>query len=181
MLLDVAVAIAEDASVDEVTIEAVAERAGVSRPLLYKHFANRSALLAAMYRREAEDLHRQLTSRVAAAPTLEAMFDALISGALEASRERGAMFAALRSAGGWTSEVRHEQRSRDVGTSRAFAATARREGVDGTKAGPATAMLLALVDSVVSQYRARPSEERAELLHDTYMTIVRSTLAALRR
>jgi hypothetical protein len=41
-------------------------------------------------------------------------------------------------------------------------------------------MLLALVDSVVAQYRSRPTTERAELLRDTYMTIVRSTITALR-
>jgi len=179
-LLDVAVAIAEGSSVDDVTMDAVAERAGVSRPLLYKHFANRGELLGAMYRREAEHLHQRLVRRVAAAPTLEAMFEALITGALEASRERGAMFSALRSAGGWTREVRHEQRARDVATSRAFASTAKREELDDVRAGPATAMLLALVDSVVAQYRARPTKDRAELLRDTYMTIVRSTLAALR-
>ena len=180
MLLDLAVAVAEEASVDDVTMDAVAERAGVSRTLLYKHFANRGELLAAMYRREAEHLHQRLARRVAAATTLEAMFDALITGALEAAGERGAIFAALRSAGGWTREVRHEQRARDVATSRAFASSAKREGLDAAKAGPATAMLLALVDSVVSQYRARPTNERAELLRDTYMTIVRSTISTLR-
>lgn len=180
-LLDVAVAIAEETSVDDVTMDAVAERAEVSRPLLYKHFANRDELLGAVYRREAELLHHRLARGVIAATSLEAMFDALITGALEASRDRGAMFAALRSAGGWTRAVRHEQRARDVATSRAFAATAKREGLDPTKAGPATAMLLALVDSVVAQYRGRPSEGRAELLRETYMTIVRSTITALQR
>ncbi len=33
-------------------MEAVAERAGVSRPLVYKHFANRGELLASLYQRE---------------------------------------------------------------------------------------------------------------------------------
>ena len=179
-LLDVAVAIAEEASVDDVAMDAVAERAGVSRPLLYKHFANRGELLAAMYRREAEHLHQGLARRVAAATTLEAMFDALITGALEAAGERGAMFAALRSAGGWTREIRHEQRARDITTSRAFVSAAKREGLDPSKAGPATAMLLALVDSVVAQYRAKPTDERAELLRETYMMIVHSTISALR-
>ena len=180
-LLDVAVAIAEESSVDDVTMDAVAARADVSRPLLYKHFANRGELLGAMYRREAEILHRQLASRVAAATDLESMFEELVTGAIEASRDRGAMFAALRSAGGWTRDIRREQRTRDLATSRAFMSTAKREGIDGAKAGPATAMLLSLVDSVVAQYRAKPSSERAALLCDTYLTIVRSTLAALRR
>ena len=180
LLLETAVAIAEERSLDDVTMEAVAERAGVSRPLLYKHFANRDELLGAMYRREAANLHEKLAERVSAATTLEGMFDALMSGALEASAERGRIFSALRSAGGWTREVRREQRSRDMTTSRAFATIARREGLDPRKAGPATAMLLSLVDSVVAQWRLKPTSERAALLHETYMTVVRSTLAALR-
>jgi AcrR family transcriptional regulator len=180
LLLDVAVAIAEERSLDDVTMEAVAERAGVSRPLLYKHFANRDELLGAMYRREAANLHERLAARVAAATTLEGMFDALMSGALEASAERGPIFSALRSAGGWTREVRREQRSRDSTTSRTFATIARREGLDPRRAAPATTMLLSLVDSVVAQWRAKPTRERADLLHETYMTVVRATLAALR-
>ena len=180
LLLDTAVAIAEAGSLDDVTMEAVAERAGVSRPLLYKHFANRDELLGAVYRREAAELHERLAASVSSAGSLEAMFDALVSGALDAAGDRGALFAALRSAGGWTRDVRREQRARDTDTSRAFASVARREGLDPAKAGPATAMLLTLVDSVVAQWRAKPSKERADLLRETYMTIVRSTIDALR-
>src|SRR5262249_19750467 len=50
-LLDAAVEIVTSGDVAAVSMEAVAERAGVSRPLVYKHFANRSELLAAVYRR----------------------------------------------------------------------------------------------------------------------------------
>jgi len=161
-------------------MEAVAERAGVSRPLLYKHFANRDELVAAVYRQEAENLHRRLARRVGEATTLEEMFDALITGALEASADRGSLFSALRSAGGWTKDVRREQRTRDTATARAFTAVAKQEGLDPRRAGPAMSMLLSLVDATIVQFRARPGAERAALLHDTYMTIVRSTIAALR-
>ena len=178
-LLDAAAAIATDGSVDDVTIEAVAERAAVSRPLLYKHFANRDELLGALYRREATRLDEDLTRRVADAKTLDAMFEALIEGALAAAAERGPMFAALRSAGGWTRDVRREQRARDATTSKVFAAAAKREGLDPRRAGPATAMLLTLVDAVLAQWRAKPTPERAAILTETYLLIVRSTLASL--
>ncbi len=62
-------------------MEAVAERAGVSRPLVYKHFANRGELLAAVYLREATLLHRELAAEVGAAETVEGMFRTLIRGA----------------------------------------------------------------------------------------------------
>src|SRR5918996_766434 len=92
-LLDAAVELVTSGDVASVSMEAVAERARVGPPPLYKHFRNRSALHAA--------------------------------------DERGRVFAALRSAGGWNRELRHEQRARDVDTVRAFAARAERElGID---------------------------------------------------
>ncbi len=76
-LLDAAVALVRTKGVHEVSMEAVAERAGVSRPLVYKHFANRDGLLAAAYRREASKLHAELASEVAAADSVEEMYRAL--------------------------------------------------------------------------------------------------------
>lgn len=178
-LLDAAARLVETGSIDDVTIESVAAAAGVSRPLIYKHFANRDELLGALYRREAADLHRLLTERVGRARNLEEMFDHLVSGSLEAAAERGPIFTALRS-GGWTRGVRREQRDRDVQTARAFGRMARREGLDPRSASPAAAMLLSMIDSVLTQWRLRPEPAQAELLRTTYMTIVRATLAALR-
>src|SRR5256885_14255226 len=134
-LLDAASALLVDGDVSAVSMEAVAERAGVSRPLVYKHFANRGELLAAVYQREAKHLHRELAVEVGAADTLDGMFRTLIRGALRAAAERGHVFAALRSAGGWNRALRLEQRSRDVDTVRAFSSRAVRElGVEGRHA-----------------------------------------------
>ncbi len=80
-LLDAAVELVVTGDADAVSMEAVAERAGVSRPLVYKHFANRGELLAAVYRREATLLHRELAAEVGAATTVEGMFRTLIRGA----------------------------------------------------------------------------------------------------
>ena len=66
MLLDIAAEIALTDGPDAVSMEAVAERAGVSRPLVYKHYASRDELLGAVYRRAARDLHRQLVAEVEA-------------------------------------------------------------------------------------------------------------------
>ena len=52
-LLDAAAQLLADDGFSAVTMEAVAAQAGVSRPLVYKHFDNREALLAALWRREA--------------------------------------------------------------------------------------------------------------------------------
>src|SRR6478672_4010068 len=84
LLLDAAAALISDGDADNVTMEAVAEHAGVSRPLVYKHFANRREVLDELYRRESALLHRELAIAVAAADTIEAKFRALIHGALAA-------------------------------------------------------------------------------------------------
>src|ERR1700716_4055811 len=98
-ILEAADALVAAGDVEAVTMETVAERAGVSRPLVYKHFANRRELLAALYEREAALLHAELAADVEAADTVEEMFRALIRGALRAQASRGATLAALRSVG----------------------------------------------------------------------------------
>src|SRR6059058_4241764 len=110
-LLAAAADIVADGDVEALSMETVATRAGVSRPLVYKHFANRLELLAAVYEREAVLLHRELATSVIAADSLEDMFRALIRGALRAQATRGATFAALRAAGARTQQRRADQRS----------------------------------------------------------------------
>ena len=176
-LLDAAVELVVSGDPDVVSMEAVAERAGVSRPLVYKHFANRGELLAAVYQREATLLHRELAAEVGAAATVEEMFRTLIRGALQAAAERGHVFNALRSAGGRSHELRREQRGRDVETVRAFAGRAMRElGLDRRHATATTATLLAAIDPVLTQWRLHPTAEHAELLEEIYVGMVRGAL-----
>jgi AcrR family transcriptional regulator len=178
-LLDAAVELVVSGDADAVSMEAVAERAGVSRPLVYKHFANRGELLAAVYQREATHLHRELAAEVGAAETVEGMFGTLIRGALRAAADRGHVFSALRSAGGRSHELRREQRGRDVETVRAFAARAMRElGLDRRRATATTATLLAAIDPVLTQWRLRPTADQALLLEEIYVGMVRGALRA---
>jgi AcrR family transcriptional regulator len=179
-LLDAAVALVTSGDVAAVSMESVAEHAGVSRPLVYKHFANRGELLAAVYQREAKHLHRELAVQVGAADTLDGMFRTLIRGSLRAAAERGHVFAALRSAGGWNRALRHEQRSRDADTVRAFSSRAVRElGIERRHAMATTATLLAMIDPVLSQWRMRPTKEHATLLEDIYMGMVSGAYKAI--
>jgi AcrR family transcriptional regulator len=172
-LLDAAVALVRTKGVQVVSMEAVAERAGVSRPLVYKHFANRDELLAAAYRREASKLHQDLESEVASSGSVEEMYRALLRGSMRATVERGQIFAALRAAGGWNRDIRREQRSRDRETVRAFAAVAARQyGLERTRSTSVTAVLLGALDAVLAQWRIDPTEENREILEETYLAMV---------
>ena len=154
-------------------MEAVAEHAGVSRPLVYKHFANRDALLTTVYRREAAQLHAELASEVAAAGSVEEMYRALLRGSIRATVERGQIFTALRVAGGWNRDIRREQRSRDRDTVRAFAAVAARQyGLDRERSMSVTAVLLGALDAVLTQWRLGRHEERGMLIEETYLAMV---------
>jgi AcrR family transcriptional regulator len=180
-LLDAAAALIAEGSLDDVSMDAVAERAGVSRPLVYKHFANREQVLVELFAREAKVLHQQMTAVVVAAESIEEMFRALVRSALRASVERGPLFAALRGAGAGIREVGRQQLDRDRVTSRAFARRAETElGIDARTAAMPIGLLLGLIDQVLVQFRANPTPSRAEHLEDSYMTIVSATLSALR-
>jgi AcrR family transcriptional regulator len=179
-LLDAALALVAEGDIESVSMEAVAERAGVSRPLVYKHFANRSELLAAVYQREAAVLHAELSAAVVAAESVADMFRALVRGALRAEAQRGAAFAALRAAGLRTRERRDEQRRRDRGTLRYFAANAERDfGLDEPTARTAVGILLGAIDPVLAQWRRHPTQEQAAMLEDTYVAIVVGGLGQL--
>ena len=156
-----------------VSMEAVAERAGVSRPLVYKHFANRDELVAAAYRREAAKLHLDLATEVAASSSVEDMYLALLRGSIRATVERGHIFTALRAAGGWNRDIRREQRSRDRETVRAFAAVAARQyGLERRRSIAATAVLLGALEAVLTQWRIDPTEDNAGILEETYLAMV---------
>jgi len=179
-LLDAALALVAEGDIDRVSMEAVAERAGVSRPLVYKHFANRNELLAAVYQREAAQLHAELSAAVTAADTVVEMFRALVRGSFRAEADRGAAFAALRAAGLRTRERRQEQRRRDGRTLRYFAANAVRDfGLDEPTARIGVGILLGAIETVLAQWRRHPTREHAAALEDAYLSLVIGGLSQL--
>ncbi|HXA27959.1 MAG TPA: TetR/AcrR family transcriptional regulator [Candidatus Angelobacter sp.] len=172
-LLDAAAALIVADGVEAVSMESVADHAGVSRPLVYKHFANRGEMLTAVYGREAVILHSELAAKVRAATDLEDMYRTLVRAALRASSERGQLFRALRSAGAWNPDLRREQEERDRATVRIFAEHASAEfGIPAVEAESATAMLLTALDSVLGQFRTRRPHVSAALLEETYLDLI---------
>jgi AcrR family transcriptional regulator len=178
--LDTAARIAASRGVEAVTMETVSDEAGVSRALVYKHFANRGELLTSVYRREARLLHAEMAAEVRSATSLEGMYRALIRASFRVSAERGALFAALRAAGAWNRDLRAEQRARDRDTVKAFASQAAREyGMPMRDAQQATSMLLGAVDSIMMQWRARRTTDNAAALEEIYISLVNGGLERL--
>ncbi|RAY16971.1 hypothetical protein DPM19_02060 [Actinomadura craniellae] len=179
-LIEVAARLVATGPVEEVSIEAVAEAAGVSRPLIYKHFANRGALLTAVYQREIVLLHTRLAGEVERAGTLEAMFRALVRGVLHAEAQRGATLAALRAGGGWDPALRRDRRARDRITVRYFTARAVAElGLDETRARTAVIVALGAIEPVLAHWRHDPGPQQAAQLEDAYVALALGGLTRL--
>ena len=179
-LLDAAAWLIVQEGVETLSMETVADRAGVSRPLVYKHFGNRGDILVAVFRREAELLHAEMAEPVRAASTLEEAYRALVQTSFAAWVERGPLFAALRSAGAFNPELRREREARDRRTVRFFASLASEQyGIPPAEAAAATAMLLTALESVMAQYRARRTRAQAAMLEETYLDVILGGLERL--
>lgn len=180
LLLDAAAQILADGHAEEVTMEKVATRAGVSRALVYKHFAHRLELLDALYERESALLHRQLSAAVQGANRLEDMLRALVDGALAAQGSRSATFVALAAEGARPAEQRARQRRRDGRTLGYFTDQAVTElGLERDVAEPAMRMALRGIASVLETWRARPTRENARSLSQMYVSMVMGGLVHL--
>jgi AcrR family transcriptional regulator len=178
-LLEVTKVLVAEHGPHAVTVGTVASRAGVTRALVYKHFANKDDLLRALYQREARRLDRQIRARVTAAPEgFEPKLRAFIGASLDAVEEHAPFFTPLRATGA-DDTFRQGRRSRDRGTVGYFAALAARDfGLDLHTARAAVAVLFSGIRSLLSQMRSRPGADQHQFLLDTY---VEMTLGALHR
>lgn len=103
-MLDVAQTLIEEGGADALTLAAVAERAGVSKPMAYDHFETRTGLLLALL--EDADRHYEgiARARIAAAPETvdaiaEIVAEAYVACALEAGPAAAALTAAIEANG----------------------------------------------------------------------------------
>ena len=182
MLLDIAAEMVSSGRIDEMSMETVAERAGVSRPLLYKHFANRQELLTAVYRRESAHLDATIRGQLGRAHSLEDKLRALIQSALAAQATRGATFAALATNGLDSPERLDVQRSDHRETLRHFTKVAMTEiGLDRATATTAMTVALSTVLIMLNEFRQRPTAGYAAHLADVYVSMIMGGLRALAR
>ena len=89
-LLDVAQELCERHGVAGVTIERLAETAGVSRTLVYQHFTSSTDVLLHLLEREREWLQLEITKGLSSATTFEEKVRAVTGPFLFARRNRGA-------------------------------------------------------------------------------------------
>ena len=146
---------------------------------MYKHFANRHELLAAVYRREATAMDAEIVRSVEAARGFEDILRTMLHGVLAGAATRGQTFTTLRRAGARDENLRREQRDRDQRTLRFFTSRAVEEfGLPRRDARAALAILLSGVDSMIALWHADPTPANAEVLVELYAQFA---LGGLRR
>lgn len=147
--------------VQELTIDEVARRAGISRSLLFHYFASKRDFYTAVTRAAADLLVEHLTPRPGALPAEQAagMLDRYV-GWVETYRESHIAF--VRGAGGgdpWVAEVYEETRERLVD----LAVSALGLPDDAGRRQLVRAWF-AFTETLVNQWVREPTRSRAELL-----------------
>jgi AcrR family transcriptional regulator len=154
-LLDAAAELVLDQGFLALSMESVAQRAGVSKGLGYAYFENADALALALYDREVGALYQRVEAAVSAAAGFEARIRAGVRAYLDVVGERGALIGALevRMQGRW---FRRTGRRR-VGQFLAFWADeiARELGVTPEVAAALAAAKTSAVDACARSARRR--------------------------
>jgi AcrR family transcriptional regulator len=157
---------------DQVSIEAIARAAGISKGLLYHYFPTKSDFVVAVLRRSRDELERRMAPDLSVAMTVGERLDASIDGFLGYVEEHAVGFLAIAYArGGEDAAIRAviaENRAKRVTAMVAFAAalsSGPREDVESPALLVALEGWLSFCEGVVSSWLARKDLGRAELRH----------------
>lgn len=181
-MLDVALDLLVVGGEPAITIGTVAERANVTRALLYKHFDNRDDLIIELYRREARRLDDEIVALVTSTPGgFEPKLRAMVRALLAATDRWGTIFNPLRHTP--AGQVgRRENRARNRRTIQYFARLAA-DDYDLPTGDVARAMTIILggLDPLMWMVRADTRADDRERLVDLYVTMAINALRGLPR
>ena len=179
-LLDVAARLLDEGGLGAVTMETVATEAGVSRPLVYKHFANREELIADLWRRESAYLDGEVSAALVGVRDFEEIVRTSVETILDVIQRRGRNSAPLLRGEVFEQKVRDEQRERHRRTRAWYIDRVIKEfGIDKADAEVAIAVYFAGLDSMLADWRsivARPDRHR---IVDVYVDLVMGGLRSL--
>jgi AcrR family transcriptional regulator len=94
-LLDVGAAIILDSGFESLTMESVAERAGVSKGLGYAYFENVEELALALYDREMDEFYRRIQAATAGCDSFDERMRRALRAHFDSIAERGVLFVIL--------------------------------------------------------------------------------------
>jgi AcrR family transcriptional regulator len=165
-LLDAAACLIIERSLDAVTMEGVAARAGVSKALPYRFFTNRDDLLMALYDREAGILTRRMREATRRVDGFEPRVRAIVETWLEGVSERGLVLGMLVLASPLAGPI--EARRQHVVTALARewgGAVARELGIDEHRAQRMMTVVLVGGQALIPLWLQQP-DDRKTLIDD---------------
>ncbi|MBA2282313.1 MAG: TetR/AcrR family transcriptional regulator [Acidimicrobiia bacterium] len=178
-LLDAAASLLVEHGGLGITMDAVAAGAGVSRPLVYKHFANRDEVLVELYRRESDRFDADVREALRDVRGFEATVRATAATVLASPPVRERIFAALLRAQPSSADLRGAQRHRQDANRAWFARLAADEfGLADADADAAVAIFFSGLEALIGWNRAGRLD-CSDLL-DLYVRVVMGGLEALR-
>jgi AcrR family transcriptional regulator len=175
-LLDVALELVVSGGPEKVTMGTVAERANVTRALVYKHFPNRDELLTAVFRREVTQLDSTIVAEVKAAEGFEQRLRTFVRAVLRAVDTHGPIVTPLLAQRGF----RSEPGTRDRRNVRFFAKLACEEyDLSSQDATAAISMLLPGIASLWAQAQTLTTAAQRKAREDLFVDLVIGALTHL--
>lgn len=177
-LLDAAVALLEAEGAGAVTMERLAERAGVSKPVVYDHFANRTELVLALLARTWAEIDAEIAAHAASSTTPADRLRATFAALLVTADRQGPNVRALVDSASADPAVEQARRARWREREATWAAGLERrlDLAPATAVAAAATLRAAMVGAIA---HARTSPEARQAATDVYVTTVLATLGAL--
>lgn len=176
-LVEVAWQIIHEAGTEALTLGYLAERAGVTKPVVYDHFTSRSGLLAALYREYDQRQNRKLEMLLAqTAPELQPRAEVVATAYIECVLFQGREMPSLLAALAGTPElekIRREYAVDFTGTCRTlfapFCHAPLRDAALWAMLGAAEGLSWAAVQDAISEEQAKEELERViiTMVHGT--------------
>ena len=177
-LLDVAADIVAGGGVEALTIEAVAAKAGVHRPVVYRHFENAERLLDATIDRELEELGGATSAAVQGLEGIEPRLRAAVTSWMEHFAKSAALTSAALIESPATAGVRRRRRAQNRASMTFFVRELRSAGLDADDAAVVAAIMLHGLVGLVSLWRARRVTRSVAI--DRFVAITLGAVATLR-
>ena len=179
-LLEVAASLLESGGASAVTMDAVATRAGVSRPLVYKHFPNRDELLVGLFRRESAAFDAEVAEALRGVEGLEAAIRASAEAIVDAFARRRRVLRPLLHGDSINAGLRQAQQERSRRNHRWYRDLVVAErGIDPAHAEAAVTMFFGGLGALIAAAGRDPGDDERRRLVDVYVAVVMGGLDRL--
>lgn len=178
--VDVVGQLVADEGLAAVTMERVAAMAEVSKPVLYKHFEDRGALVTALLDRCWRELDNAVQAKLRDARTLDEQLRALVTGYFEELDRQGQVLQLMVVSGWHEPAVEEARRGRHRAAEQQWSTFyQQRMGLPSSVADPAAAMLRSTLEGAAAFHIDHP--ESGDEVVDTCIAIMRAGLDRLKR